>query len=61
MEKTVEEKPKFIKFYPVYIDKTLKQSEGRRVKLDLAVDNVQSHEIYNLALNLNLEAVIEDV
>ena len=41
-----------IKLYPIYLDKTCKVSEGRRVNNDLAIENVTSEEIYNVLTNI---------
>lgn len=41
-----------IKIYPIYIDKNCKVSEGRRINLDMAIENVTSEEIYNVLTNI---------
>lgn len=41
----IEKKTDFVKFYPNYIEKTAKVSEGRKVSAEIAIENVNSHEI----------------
>lgn len=48
MEQTIENKNDFIKFYPNYIEKTAKVTEGRKVNSEMAIENVLSHEIHKV-------------
>ncbi len=46
MENTDSVQKKWVKIYPSYLDKSLKQSEGRKVPNDVAVENPTSREIF---------------
>ena len=41
---TAEEK-KYVKVYPIYIDKALKYSEGRKINKELCVENPRAKDI----------------
>ena len=46
--KLTEEEKKYVKIYPVYIDKTLKLSEGRKIKSDICTENPRAKDIYRV-------------
>ena len=46
--KLTEEEKKYVKIYPVYIDKTLKLSEGRKIKQDICTENPKAKDIYRV-------------
>lgn len=62
MESSENLEKKWIKIYPIYIDKALKYSEGRKVSLAHAAENPTAKDIYTvcsqfLGLNCKLENV----
>ena len=48
---TPEEEKKWIKIYPIYMDKKVKYSEGRRINLDLCPENPSADDIYKVCLD----------
>ena len=60
-EKLTEEEKKYVKIYPIYMDKTIKYSEGRKINIELCVENPRAKDIYRiceeiLGLKCKLEA-----
>jgi len=51
----------WIKIYPIYIDKSLKRSEGRKVADEFAVENPNIKELYTIIKSLSLECLAENV
>lgn len=49
-----------IVIYSSYIDKRLTRRLGRRVPLELAVDNPRIEDIYRAAVELGLDPIIEE-
>ena len=47
-EKLTEEEKKYVKIYPIYIDKTMKYSEGRKIKIESCVENPRARDIYRV-------------
>lgn len=55
-------KKKWIKIYPIYIDKAVKVSEGRKVSLAYAAENPTAKNIYDVCTQfLGLNCKIEEV
>ena len=48
MESSENLEKKWIKIYPIYIDKALKYSEGRKVSLAHAAENPTAKDIYTV-------------
>ena len=46
METQEQLKKTWVKFYPSYIEKTLKHSEGRKINSEIAVENPTIKEIF---------------
>ena len=46
--KLTEEEKKYVKVYPIYIDKTLKYAEGRKIKVDLCVERPKAKDIFRV-------------
>ena len=66
MEQAEDVQKKWVKFYPSYIDKDLKCSEGRRIPSEIAVSNPTTKEIFavcseGLKLNCKEEKVYFDL
>ncbi len=66
MEQTEDIQKKWIKIYPSYLDKDLKNSEGRKVPADIAVSNPTTRDIFVvcsevLKLNCKEEKVFFDL
>jgi signal recognition particle subunit SRP19 len=62
MENNDALRKKFIKIYPIYIDKQLKHSEGRKVPLSDAVENPLAEEIQAVCVKiLGLDTIREKV
>jgi signal recognition particle subunit SRP19 len=60
-EKLTEEEKKNVKIYHIYMDKTIKYSEGRKINIELCVENPRAKDIYRvceeiLGLKCKLEA-----
>ena len=51
MEKTPEIEKKWIKIYPIYFDKSVKLSEGRKVAMNYAVEDPNVRQIYDVCTN----------
>jgi signal recognition particle subunit SEC65 len=51
----------WIKIYPIYVDKGMKRSEGRKVADEFAVPNPTLKEIFAIVKSINLECSAEDV
>ena len=50
--KLTEEEKKYVKVYPIYIDKTIKYSEGRKINKELCVENPKAKDIYRVCNEL---------
>ena len=50
--KLTEEEKKYVKVYPIYIDKGLKYVEGRKMNKELCVENPKSKDIYRVCNEL---------
>ena len=46
--KLTEAEKKYVKVYPVYIDKTLKYSEGRKINKEICTENPRAKDIYRV-------------
>lgn len=51
----------WIKIYPIYIDKGVKRSEGRKLADKYSVDSPTIKEIYAIVKSVNLECFVENV
>ena len=51
----------WIKIYPIYLDRTIKKSEGRKLGNEFCVENPMIRELYVICKSLNLEVIAEDV
>ncbi len=51
----------WVKIYPIYIDKGVKRSEGRKVANEFAVENPSIKEIFAIIGSINLECFAENV
>lgn len=51
----------WIKIYPIYIDKGMKRSEGRKVADEFSVENPSIKEIFAIVKSINLECFAENV
>ena len=61
MESKPDEK-KWIKVYPIYVDKALKLSEGRRVKIESGCEKPTAKDVFTVCSNfLGLECKVEPV
>ena len=49
------------KIYPIYLDKAMKKSEGRKMSVNLCVENPTIKELYLVLKSLNFEVIAEDV
>ena len=50
--KLTEEEKKYVKVYPIYIDKKVKYSEGRKINAELCVENPNSLVIQRVCTEL---------
>ena len=46
--KLTEEEKKYVKVYPIYIDKGVKYCEGRKINKELCVENPKAKDIYRV-------------
>lgn len=51
----------WIKIYPIYIDKGIKRSEGRKIADQFSVENPTIKEIFAIVKSINLECLAESV
>jgi len=61
MESNDKLKKTYTKIYPIYIDKRLKRSEGRKVADEYSVENPTIKEIYQIVKSIDLECFPENV
>ena len=61
MENTEKLQKNWIKIYPIYIDKDMKRSEGRKMPTEFSVEAPTAKEIHSLMKSINLESVMEYV
>ena len=62
MENENDLQKRWIKVYPIYIDKDFKHSEGRKVSSVYAVEKPTAHEIYQICNGLlKLQCKVENV
>ena len=61
MEKDSNKSKEWIKIYPIYLDKAMKKSEGRKLGTQYCVENPSIKELFVICKNFNLETVAEDV
>jgi len=62
MESNENLEKKWIKVYPIYIDKGVKLSEGRKVNLENSTEEPTARAIYQVATEFfGLKAKIEEV
>ena len=59
--KLTEEEKKYVKVYPIYIDKGIKYCQGRKINKELCVENPKAKDIFRvcneiLGLKCKLEA-----
>ena len=58
--KLTEEEKKWVKVYPIYIDKNVKYSEGRKINAELCVENPLARDIFRVCHELlNLKCKLE--
>ncbi|KAK0422629.1 hypothetical protein QR680_007685 [Steinernema hermaphroditum] len=57
--KSHADETKWVCIYPIYLNKKRTTTEGRRVKLDLAIENPTSQEIYDILNHAGLKCRIE--
>ena len=59
--KLTEEEKKYVKLYPIYMDKTVKYSEGRKININLCVENPKAKEIFRVCNEiLGLKCKLEE-
>ena len=59
--KLTEEEKKYVKVYPIYMDKGVKYSEGRKINIDLCVENPKAKEIFRVCSEiLGLKCKLEE-
>ena len=46
--KLTEEEKKYVKVYPIYIDKNVKYSEGRKINKEICVENPKAKDIFRV-------------
>lgn len=61
METTEKLQKNWVKVYPIYIDKDMKRSEGRKMPAEFSVEAPTAKEIHSLMKSINLESVMEYV
>ena len=46
--KLTEEEKKYVKVYPIYMDKNTKYSEGRKINKEICVENPKANDIFRV-------------
>lgn len=61
MEKNAKPVNEWIKIYPIYLDKAMKKTEGRKLGKEFCVENPNIKELYVILKSMNFEVVAEEV
>ena len=51
-QKLTEEEKKYVKVYPIYIDKAVKYCQGRKINKELCIENPMAKDIYRVCNEL---------
>ena len=50
--KLTEEEKKYVKVYPIYLDKNIKYSEGRKINKEICVENPKAKDIFRVCTEI---------